>query len=182
MNLQRDRAQNYFSHRRNLHELLHFNDDDSGYVEGRVFMIWPPRNRSHRINLEIVEDSALYRFEVEVPHKDGIAFRPHERVCFALKGMRVDRRKESSAPHYFPIILRFPNGVILKYLSGANAGKAVDTWEGKCTHPRFGFHNLMSVASIQETQMNGTTPATFTPPQMWPQLTRLRSTIIMSRQ
>lgn len=84
----------------------------------------------HRVNLEVVEDSAFYRFEVEVPYKDGIAFRPHERVSLALKGMIVTQRKESSAPHYFPIVLRFPDGVVLKYLSGANTGKVVNTWEG----------------------------------------------------
>ena len=138
-----DHSQNHFSRRRNLDELLHLKDDDSGYIEGRVFMIWPPRNRLHRVNLEVVEDSAIYRFEVEVPHKDGITFRPHERVCLALKGMRVDRRKESSAPHYFPIVLHFPDGVVLKYLSGANAGKVVDTWEGKCVYWGTGVRKLI---------------------------------------
>lgn len=144
MNMQGD-GQDCFSRRRNVKELLHFKDDDSGYIEGRVFMIWPPRNKSHRINLEVVEDSTLYRFEVEVPHKDGIAFRPHEHVSFALKGTRVDRRGESSSPHYFPIVLRFPNGVVLKYLSGTNAGKVVDTWEGKCIHSKTGNRKLMFV-------------------------------------
>lgn len=143
MNLQGDYSRNYFSRKRHLDELLQLKDDDSGYVEGKVFMIWPPRNRLHRINLEVAEDCTLYRFEVEVPHKDGITFRPHERVCFALKGMRADRRKESSAPHCFPIILRFPDGVVFKYLSGTNAGKVVDTWEGKRIH--CGSDSLMSV-------------------------------------
>ena len=136
MNLQEgDRSsesRDYFSRRRSLKDLLHSQDDDSGYIEGKVFMTWPPRNRFHRINLEVVEDSTLYCFEVEVPHKDGIAFRPHEHVSLALKGMKVDRRGESSAPRFFPIVLRFPNGVALKYLTGANAGKTVDTWEGNC--------------------------------------------------
>ncbi|KAF8136492.1 hypothetical protein EV363DRAFT_1319733 [Boletus edulis] len=130
MNLQGGRnspclhSQDCFSRKRSLKELLHFTDDDSGYIEGKVFMIWPPRNRLHRLNLEVVEDSALYRFET------GITFRPHERVSLALKGVRVDQRKASSAPHYFPIVLRFPDGVVLKYLSGANAGRVVDSWEG----------------------------------------------------
>lgn len=136
------RAQDCFSRKRNLDELLHFEDDDSGYIEGKVFMIWPPRNRLHRINLEVVQDSALYRFEVEAPYKDGITFRPHERVSFALKGMKVVLRKESSSPHYFPIILRFPDGVILKYLSGSNAGKVIDTWEGKCIQSETGNRKL----------------------------------------
>lgn len=148
--------QDYFSRRRNLKELLRSKDDDSGYIEGKVFMIWPPRNRLHRINLEVVEEAALYRFELEIPHKDGIAFRPHERVCLALKGMRVDQRNESSAPHSCPIVLRFPDGVILKYLSGANAGKVVDTWVSKCIHNETGNCKLMAV---QATQTNGTTPA-----------------------
>lgn len=125
-------SQDYFSRKRNLTDLLYLKDDDSGYIEGKVFMIWPPRNRSHRVNLEVVEDSTIYRFELEIPHRDGITFRPHERVCLAIKGMRVDRRQESSAPHYFPIVLRFPDGVVFKYLSGVNAGKVVDTWVGKC--------------------------------------------------
>ena len=149
MNLQGD-GPDCFSRRRNLKELLHLKDDDSGYIEGTVFMIWPPRNRSHRINLEVVEDSALHRFEVEVPHKDGIAFRPHERVTLALKGVRVDRRKESSSPHYFPVVLRFPDGVVLKYLSGANAGKVVDTWEGKSIHSETGNRKLTSVGAYRK--------------------------------
>lgn len=121
----------YFSRRRNLEELLRFKDDDSGYIDGKVFMIWPPRHKLCRIKLEVAQDSELYRFEVEMPHKDGITFRPHERISLALKGMKVDSRKESSAPHCFPIILRFPDGVVFKYLSGANAGKVIDTWQGK---------------------------------------------------
>lgn len=137
MNVQLDGSQVFFSHKRSLNELLQFKDDDSGYIEGNVFMTWPPRNRQHRINFEVAEDSNLYRFEVEVPHKEGIAFRPHERVCIALKGVKVVQRKESSAPHCFPIVLRFPDGVILKYLSGINAGKVVDAWDGKhiCYRP-----------------------------------------------
>lgn len=166
MNLQDDRpnrprshSQDYFSRKRNLKELLHLKDDDSGYIEGKVFMIWPPRNGLHRINLEVAEDSALYRFELEVPHRDGITFRPHERICLALKGMRAGQRNESSAPHYFPIVLRFPDGVVLKYLSGTNAGKVVDTWVGKCIHSETGNRKLMSVWSLQETQTNGIIPA-----------------------
>lgn len=149
MNLQgHDRSyesQDRFSRKRNLKDLLHSQDDDSGYIEGKVFMIWPPRNRLHRINLQVVEDSTVYHFEVEVPHRDGIVFRPHERVSLALKGMKVDRRGESSAPRSFPIVLRFPNGIALKYLSGVNAGKIVDTWEGECIPSEPGYCKLMSV-------------------------------------
>ncbi|KAG9318610.1 hypothetical protein JVU11DRAFT_703 [Chiua virens] len=120
----------YFSHTRNIQELLHFKNDDSGCIEGKIFMTWPPRKRVHRLNLEVVEGPAIYRFEVEVPYKDGITFRPHERVSLALKGVTVDHRPESNAPHCIPIVLRFQGGVVFKYLSGINEGKVVDTWEG----------------------------------------------------
>ncbi|KIJ17019.1 hypothetical protein PAXINDRAFT_180193 [Paxillus involutus ATCC 200175] len=118
------------SRKRFAKELPQLGKDDDGYIEGKVFMIWPPRNKSHRLNLEMVEDSGTYRFEVEVPHRDGITFRAHQRICLALRGARTERRKESSSPHYLPIILKYPDGVMLKYLNGVNQGKVVNTWEG----------------------------------------------------
>jgi hypothetical protein len=120
------------SRKRFAKELPQLGKDDDGYIEGKVFMIWPPRNKSHRLNLEMVEGSGTYRFEVEVPHRDGITFRAHQRICLALRGARTERRKESSSPHYLPIILKYPDGVMLKYLNGVNQGKVVNTWEGGC--------------------------------------------------
>ncbi|KAG8217634.1 hypothetical protein J3R82DRAFT_5787 [Butyriboletus roseoflavus] len=165
-------SQDYFSRRRNLKELLHSKDDDWGYIEGKVFMIWPPRNRLHRINLEVVEEAALYRFELEVPHKDGFTFRPHERVRLALKGVRVDRRKESSAPHYFPIVLRFPHGVVLKYLSGANAGKVIDTLSTGNTDEWYNpgmIHTVSDTVTIDASEIrHGPVPTITCPPMPTP--------------
>lgn len=118
----------YFSCKRTPKELLYLNHgDDSGYLEGKVFMVWPPRNGIYRIQFESPQDSTLCRFIVEIPYEDGIVFRSQDRVLIALKGVKVDVQKESSAPLSFPIALRFPHGVVVKYLSGSNAAKFLDT-------------------------------------------------------
>jgi len=122
---------NHFSCKRNVEDLLHLRDDDSGYVEGRVFMLWPPRQQVHRVILEVLQESSRYRFEVEIPHQDGMVFRPQECISLSLKGVRVDQRKESNVPYSLPIVLQFPHGVVFKYLNGNNMGKLVDTREGE---------------------------------------------------
>ncbi|KAF9227780.1 hypothetical protein BS17DRAFT_774296 [Gyrodon lividus] len=143
------------SRKRCAKELPQLGKDGDGYIEGKVFMIWPPRNRLHRINLEIVEDSGIYRFEVEIPHRDGIAFRPHERICIALKGARTERRKESSAPHYLPIILKYPDGVVLKYLSGANQGRIINTWEERAADEWYNPGTTQRVSDASEVIRRG---------------------------
>ncbi|KIJ69117.1 hypothetical protein HYDPIDRAFT_105685 [Hydnomerulius pinastri MD-312] len=140
------------SQKRSAKDLPQLGIDDSGYIQGKVFMIWPARHGYHRLNLEVVEDSEIYRFEVEVPNRDGIAFRPHERVCLALKGARSEKRKESSAPHYLPVTLKYPEGVVLKYLSGANQGKVFNTWEGN-THADE-WYNPGTVRRVSDVFMN----------------------------
>ena len=124
---------NYFSCKRTLKELLHLDDNDNpGYVEGRVFMVWPPRQKMCRILLEVSQDSTVYRFPVEVPYKDGLLFRPQDRILLSLKGVEVNVREESSASFSFPIALRYPHSVVLKYISGINAGRLIDIRNGMC--------------------------------------------------
>lgn len=122
------------SRKRSSRDLFHLEDDDSGYVEGKVFMSWPPANGARRFNLEVSENHSLNRFEVAISGRcfqwvETLPFRPHDRICLALKGAEVEFRKESSAPHQLPLILRYTSGVAIKYLSGTNKGKIINTWE-----------------------------------------------------
>lgn len=128
------------SRKRSSRDLFHLEDDDSGYVEGKVFMSWPPANGARRFNLEVSENHSLNRFEVALSGRcfqwvETLPFRPHDRICLALKGAEVEFRKESSAPHQLPLILRYTSGVAIKYLSGTNKGKIINTWES--TYLRF---------------------------------------------
>ncbi|KAF9246398.1 hypothetical protein BU15DRAFT_39557 [Melanogaster broomeanus] len=143
------------SRKRCAKELPQLRNDDHGYIECKVFMTWPPRNKIHRLNLESVEDSGIYRFEAEFPHRDGIGFRPHERICLALKGARTEKRKESSAQHYLPVNLKYPDGVLLKYLSGVNEGKVINTWEGNVDE----WYNPGTVQRVSDAVMNDASEA-----------------------
>lgn len=125
---------NYFSHKRNLKELFDLKDDDDsghGYIEGSVFMVWHPRNSMFRIQLEVPKDSTPCRFTVEIPYVHGVLLRPQDQILLALKGVKVDvHQKESSAPFSFPMALRFPYSVVLKYLNGINAGRSIHLRKG----------------------------------------------------
>ncbi|KAL4067753.1 hypothetical protein J3A83DRAFT_4254123 [Scleroderma citrinum] len=116
------------SRKRSLEDLLHPQNDNSGFVEGRVFMVWPPVHGVCRLNLEV---AANQRFEVVISTRgrEALSFRPHDRICLALKGAKIVSRKESSAPNLLPLILKYTGGLAIKYLSGANAGKVIDTSE-----------------------------------------------------
>lgn len=122
---------NYFSRKRTLGELFHLDDDDDdGYIEAKVFMVWPPRKKVYRIQLEVTQDSTPHRFTVEIPSRDDIIFRPQDQILLALKGVKLDVQKESNAPHSFPLTLRFPDSVVLKYMTGTNAGRLINTRKG----------------------------------------------------
>lgn len=125
--------EDYFepSRQRSIKELKKILREDCGYVEGRVFMVWPPRKGMRRFYLEVVEVSTIYRFEVEVPYREGFSFRAHDRIQLGLKGMRVDQRGQSNVPYALPMALKYPDGVLVKYLSGSNAGMMVNTWQGR---------------------------------------------------
>ena len=83
--------QDYFSCKCTPKELLYLNhNDDSGYLEGKVFMVWPPRNGIYCIQFEFPQDSTLCHFVVEIPYEDGIVFRSQDRVLFALKDVKVN--------------------------------------------------------------------------------------------
>jgi hypothetical protein len=127
-----DTMLNHFSCKRSVEDLLHLTEDDPGYVEGKIFMVWPPRQKVHRVILEVLQESGRHRFEVEIPYQDGMVFRPQECISLSLKGVKVDRRKESNVSHSLPIALRFPHGVVYKYLNGDNTGNLIDTREGEC--------------------------------------------------
>ncbi|KAG6336324.1 hypothetical protein ID866_2773 [Astraeus odoratus] len=121
------------SRKRSTQDLSHLTDD-SGYVEGRVFMTWPLSNGVRRLNLEVSEGSSIKRFEVVLSGclfhgREGLSFRPHDRICLALKSAKVESRKESSAPYLLPLTLKYTAGVVVKYLSGVNSGKVINTWE-----------------------------------------------------
>lgn len=124
-----------FSHKRTLKEITHLNgSDDSGYIDGTIFMVWPPRKNTHQIYFQVIEESTPYRFPVNFPYQDGIVFRSQDRITLSLKGVRVNQCQESSAQYSFPISLCFPDGVAFKYLSRNNVGGLVDTWEGWYMH------------------------------------------------
>lgn len=91
-------------------------------------MIWPPANGARRLNLEVAADQ---RFEVVISRRgrEVLSFRPNDRICLALKGAKIESRKESNAPCLLPFTLKYPDGVAIKYLSGTNAGKVINTWE-----------------------------------------------------
>ncbi|KAF8418643.1 hypothetical protein L210DRAFT_3766845 [Boletus edulis BED1] len=118
-----------FTQKRTPRELLNLDNDDSGYLEGRIFMVWPPRNGRHRIQLEVSQDSTVHRFIVEIPYRDDIGFRPHEYILLALEGVEVVQETTSKTPFSIPILLRFPDGVVFKYLTGINTGKVIDSQE-----------------------------------------------------
>ncbi|KAH0833790.1 hypothetical protein J3R83DRAFT_10937 [Lanmaoa asiatica] len=118
-----------FAHKHTPKELLNPDNNDSGYLEGRIFMVWAPRNGRYRIQLEVSQDSALHRFVVEIPYRDDILFRSQEYILLALKGVKVVTETRSKTPFSIPILLRFPDSVVFKYLTGINAGKVIDTRE-----------------------------------------------------
>ncbi|KAF8422592.1 hypothetical protein L210DRAFT_979877 [Boletus edulis BED1] len=154
---------NCFSRRCSLEELVHLDgSDDSQYIQGVVFMVWPPRKNVYRIYLEVIEESTPYRFQVEIPYQDGMVFRPQDCISLGLKGVRVDQRKESNARHSLPIALSFPDGVILKYLSGKHAGKLVDTWDANTDV----WYNLPSIPVVSVVEVASTSePLVTNPPQ-----------------
>ena len=154
-----------FSRKCGVEDLLNHKDDGVGYIEGRVFMVWPPRQGVYRIQLEAFEQSAARRFQVEIPYQDGMVFRPHESVSLSLKGATILPYKASSAPHTLPIALRYPDGVALRYMSGKSKGKVVNTWQGSCM--RLLVVNWLT--PVQDTRTNGTILARFRQPLMlWP--------------
>ncbi|KAI6045564.1 hypothetical protein EDC04DRAFT_3136891 [Pisolithus marmoratus] len=122
------------SRKRSPQDLLHLGSDDSGYVQGKIFMCWPPANGTRRFNLEVSEDGSINRFEVALSEKcfqevEVLPFRPNDHICLALKGVEVESRKKSSAPYLLPLTLRYTSGVAIKYLSGTNEGKTINTWQ-----------------------------------------------------
>lgn len=146
-----------FSRKCDVNDLLNFQDDDLGYIEAKVFMVWPPRKGMYRVQLEIASQSTIRRFEVEMPYQDGMVFRPQDHVSLSLKGARIDPRKASSAPHALPVALRYPDGVALRYLSGKRKGKLINTWRGAYMR----LFVVCMLTFVQVTQTNGTIRAQF---------------------
>ncbi|KAH0825903.1 hypothetical protein J3R83DRAFT_7655 [Lanmaoa asiatica] len=139
-----------FSHKRTLGELLRLDDDDSGYIEGKVFMVWPPRKRVYRIQLEVAEDSTLHRFLVEIPDRDEVVFRSQEHILLALKGVKVVMQKESIGLFSFPVLLWFPEGVALKQ-ADQHSGRPV-----YCLYLNEPFGNISDIGSASEWWEPGT--------------------------
>ncbi|KAH7923468.1 hypothetical protein BV22DRAFT_1068672 [Leucogyrophana mollusca] len=128
------------SRRRNALELINPLTEDSGNIEGRVQMIWPSTGGLRRIVLASKTDATVSRFQVEISEKclrlvNAPVFRVHDILCFALKGAKVEPRAVSSAPSSLPLALKFAQGVAVKYVSGNNAGKIINTWKGEATTP-----------------------------------------------
>ncbi|KAI6109680.1 hypothetical protein F5141DRAFT_1116076 [Pisolithus sp. B1] len=114
------------SRKRSPQELLDLRGDDSGYVEGMIFMSWPPTNGTRHFSLQVSEGFSISRFEVffsgrSFPWVRMLPFRPHDRICLALKGAEVESRKESSAPCLLPLTLSTS--------AGTNEGKVINTWQ-----------------------------------------------------
>ena len=116
----------HFAHARTIQDITHLKEgDDSGYVEGRVFMIWPPRNAMHRIMFEVHEGVTRHRFIVEIPCRDRIFLHVQDRIQLSLRGVRVDASNASLTA------LRYPHCVVFKYAAGIDAGKVIDMRDGK---------------------------------------------------
>jgi len=94
-------------------------------------MTWLPRKGVQHIYLEVVESSSDYHFEMEVPYREGLAFRVHDHIQLGLKGMKVNQHRKSNAPYALPMALKYSNGIWVKYLSRSKAGMMVNTWQGK---------------------------------------------------
>ena len=122
---------NYFSWKRTLRELFHLDDNNNNrYIEAKVFMVWPPHKKVYCIQLEVTQDSTPHYFTIEIPSRDDIIFHCQDQILLALKGIKLDVQKESNALYLFPLTLHFPDSTVLKYMTGTNAGRLINTHKG----------------------------------------------------
>ncbi|KAI6005825.1 hypothetical protein EDD15DRAFT_2191207 [Pisolithus albus] len=155
------------SRKRSPRDLLHFGRDDSGYVEGMIYMTWRPTNGTRRFDLEVSEDGSLSRFAVSFsgrsfPLVQTLPFRPRDRICLALKGVEVEARKESNAPHLLPLTLRYTNNIAIKYLSGINEGKIINTWQEHA--PVDDWYNPGPMRRVSDVIMDDASASAMPPP------------------
>ncbi|KAH7889613.1 hypothetical protein F5I97DRAFT_1800282 [Phlebopus sp. FC_14] len=151
------------SRKRSAQDLLHRGLDESGYIEGKIFMIWPSRNSVRRLKIETTDDFGIHRFEVDIhsrflENRDGLALRAHDHIRIALKGAKADVRKESSAPHYFPVVLKYNDGIAIECLSGVHRGMLINTWEGK-NDRNLNWYDPGAVHPVSEVMMADATAA-----------------------
>ncbi|KAG2030234.1 hypothetical protein BDR03DRAFT_1017369 [Suillus americanus] len=107
-----------------------------GNLEAGVCMVFPCMGEKRQVILEIQECSNIYRFHVFISAKVDVLhpfpFSMGDRICLSLKGAQSRTRTQSSAPgyRYLPIALTFNDGITAKLVSGPEAGKVFNTWEG----------------------------------------------------
>src|SRR3984957_2480264 len=110
--------------------------DGVGYISGTVFMIWSITQKA-RFNVETVENLRKYRFDIELSGACSRYFgqlQLHQQDVFqiALKGVFVERMKDSSSPDSLPMVLKYRHGVIIKFIQRkrkpSENGLVVDTW------------------------------------------------------
>ncbi|KAG1728641.1 uncharacterized protein EDB91DRAFT_852321 [Suillus paluster] len=120
--------------RKNATDLLDPATDETGNLEATVCMVFPCIGAGRQLNLEMHEHGDNYRFLVfiasEVDNLHPFPFRVGSRICLSLKGAQIRGRAQSSAPCYLPVALTFKDGIAIKLMSGPEAGKVFNTWEG----------------------------------------------------
>jgi hypothetical protein len=124
--------------RKTTDDLLDPDTDETGNLEARVHMVFPCMGGKRQVNLEMVEYGDNHRFLIlisaEVDKLNPFQFSVNDRICLSLKGAQIRLRAQYSAPCYLPVALTFKDGIAAMLMSGPEAGKVFNTWEGDfCT-------------------------------------------------
>jgi hypothetical protein len=124
-------------------DILQNGSDGSGHLSGLAFMVWQSKQKV-RFNMEVTEGGQRYRFDIEFSgacllHLEKLNVHPQDMLQVALKGVLVEKKKQSASPYSIPLALKFQDGVIVKFIrcrkNPLNDGVIVNTWLGE---PRSG--------------------------------------------
>jgi hypothetical protein len=122
--------------KKKVFELCENGSDGSGHISGTVFMTWPVKQKV-RFNVETVENGRKYRFDVELSgacsrHFNKLGVHSQDSLQIALKGVLIEKTKDSSSPNSLPMALKYHDGVIIKFVrrcrKPSENGLIVDTW------------------------------------------------------
>lgn len=132
--------------------------DESGFIEGMVWMRWPLIGGHIQIKLEVVENGGLKRFEVKFSgncpaffDSIGLQFERTDVLQLSLKGAHVNAVTSTNAIN-LPLSLEYPDGVRMKFVKKKTplaSGVLVDIWHGEFRVSQRHVY-LMSISPVQE--------------------------------
>jgi hypothetical protein len=113
--------------------------DGRGFISGKAFMVWPNRGSGVlRVLMQTNDHGRIEQFELKLAGRcrkyfDRLDFTAHDYFEISLKGAELEKKQESSKPHYIPMALMFNEGVVIKFTKRARKlaenGLVFDIWK-----------------------------------------------------